>query len=231
MDPSHSALTPSSDFFPHLVEKNACEQKQEGHCQTRFSKDLPANPVSAEPYMQESKGDGPRSQPPECHSRTSLMGSSFRKLSSLEETVASKISPTEPRGNGATLPQCRSKGQPIKGQLTGPASVNSTNLLASLPITAAEEEVRAVSPSLELDDTRWVSGDAVLGFDGHLLAKSGQSLACCLICGSSVDRIHRTRICNPPSQCSNMTVEHCTDSKSELPHVSWPALACVLEHW
>lgn len=43
-----------------------------------------------------------------------------------------------------------------------------------------------------------------------------------------MDRIHRTRICNPPSQCSNMTVEHCTDSKSLLPHVSWPALACVL---
>lgn len=187
VDPSHSALTPSSDFFPHLVEKNACEHEQEGHCKTSFSKDLTANPVSAEPHVQELKEDGTRSQPPGCHSRTSLMGSSFRKLSSLEETVTSKISPTEPSGNGATLAQCRSKGQPIKGQLTGPTSVNSTNLLVSRPITAAEEEVRAVSPSLEPDDTRWVGGDAVLVFDGHLLAQEwtefGMLLALWKLCG------------------------------------------------
>lgn len=155
MDSRDLASTPSVEFFSHLVERDACEQEQqEGHCKIRFSKDFIANPVSAEPCMQGLKEDGTQSQPPGCHSRSSLMASSGRKLSALEETDVSKISPKELSGNGATPAHCREKEQSIKGKLTGPTSVNNKNVLASHPITAAEDKIRAASPFLEVDNVR-----------------------------------------------------------------------------
>lgn len=148
------ASTPSVEFFSHLVERNACEQEQEGHCEISFSKDLIANPVSAELYMQGLKEDGTQSQPPGCHSRSPLMASGGRKLSSLEETEVSKVSHKELSGNGATLGQCREKEQSIKGKLTGPTLVNNNTVLVRPPITAAEDKIRAVSPFLEVDNMR-----------------------------------------------------------------------------
>lgn len=148
------ASTPSVEFFSHLVERNACEQEQEGHCKISFSKGLIANPVSAEPHVQELKEDGTQSQPPGCQSRSSLMASSVRKLSSLQETDVSKISHKELSGNGATLAHCREKEQSVKGKLTGPTSVNNKSVLVRHPITAAEDNIRAVSPFLEVDNMR-----------------------------------------------------------------------------
>lgn len=119
------ALSPSVEFFPQLMENSACEQQQESHCAISFLKDIISNPVSAE--------DGTQAQSSDCHrSRGSLIGSSMKKLSSLEEIRSHEKEPS------------------VTGQLIGPASVNIGDAL----VTAAEDGIRAVSPFLEVETMR-----------------------------------------------------------------------------
>lgn len=151
MDSRDLASTPSVELFSHLVEKNACEHEQEGHCNISFSKDLIANSVSAETYMLELEEDGTQTVS-DCCRRSSLMGE--KELSSLKETDVSKISRKELSDNGATLGHCCDKEKSLKGQLSGPMSVNDKKLLVRHPITVAEDKVSAVSPFLELDNMR-----------------------------------------------------------------------------
>lgn len=141
------ALAPSIEFFPQLVENSTCEQQLEGHCKISFSKDVISNPDSAEPYTQEVK----EAQSPDCHgTRGSLMDSSLKKLSSLEEINVSEIR----NDNGTTLAHCHEKEQSVTGQLIGPTSVNTEDVSVRHPMTAAEDRIRTGSPFLERDSVR-----------------------------------------------------------------------------
>lgn len=82
------------------------------------------------------------------------MSLSIEKRSLLKETDVdqSQVSDKEPCDNGVTLAYCCERKQSIPGQLTGPTMVNTESLSVGHPVTAAEDEIRAVS--LFLDNSR-----------------------------------------------------------------------------
>lgn len=149
MDKTVQAVTPSDEYFSHLLGNTGpIEDHFEGHTK----RDIECS-SSAEPHIWNLLDERASPSPTACSDDGFFVCASMKKLPSLTEADITDVSKEdgEQVDEQVTIAQCNSKEKSLLELDSVQTSVHKQSLLVKQTTEAEQDEFKTVLPSLQLD--------------------------------------------------------------------------------